>query len=180
MASSSGERSRVVAGMCEKGMWREVLAYAREWHEASPADPRACYYLGVGLSGLRRFSQAEAVYRQALRLDPTDFEVWNSLAELLFKKMRQPEAGLQCLEQALTINPRHKLGWLNLARLNGRMGWHDKALQCSNHALALDPKLVEAHLSRAAAARALGKMEIVQEVCRELAALEPEAFRRVS
>ncbi len=46
-------------------------------------------------------------------------------------------------------------------------------------ALALDRKLVEAHLSRAAAARALGKMDIVQEVCHELATLEPETFRRV-
>jgi tetratricopeptide (TPR) repeat protein len=178
MASSSGDRSRVVAGMCEKGMWREVLAFAREWREANPTDPRAYYYLGAGLSGLRRFSQAAAAYRQALRLDPTDFEVWNSLAELLFKKMRLPEQGLQCLEQALQVNPHHKLGWLSLARLAGRMGCHDKALQCADQAIALDRKLVEAHLSRAAAARALGKMDIVQEVCRELATIAPENFRR--
>ncbi len=51
--------------------------------------------------------------------------------------------------------------------------------QCADRALALDRKLVEAHLSRAAAARALGKMDIVQEVCHELGTLEPEAFRRV-
>ena len=64
--------------------------------------------------------------------------------------------------------------------LTGRMGCHDKALQCADQAIALDRKLVEAHLSRAAAARALGKMEVVQEVCHELATLEPENFRRVS
>jgi tetratricopeptide (TPR) repeat protein len=180
MASSSVDQARVVAGMCEKGMWREALAFAQQWREANPTDPRAYYYLGAGLSGLRRFSQAEAAYRQALRLDPTDFKVWSSLAELLFKKMRLPEEGLQCLEQALQANPRHTLGWLSLARLAGRMGCHDKALQCADQAIALDPKLVEAHLSKAAAARALGKMDIVQEVCRELATLGPEHFRRVS
>ena len=180
MASSSVDQARVVAGMCEKGMWREVLAFARQWREANPTDPRAYYYLGEGLSGLRRFSQAEAAYRQALRLDPTNFEAWSSLAELLFKKMRLPEEGLQCLEQAVQANPRHTLGWLSLARLAGRMGCHEKALQCADQAIALDRKLVEAHLSKAAAARALGKMDIIQEVCRELATLEPENFRRVS
>jgi len=80
----------------------------------------------------------------------------------------------------MKINPHHKLGWLNLARLNGRMGCHDKALECADRAIALDRKLVEAHLSRAAAARALGKMDVVQEVCHELGTLEPENFRRAS
>ncbi len=77
----------------------------------------------------------------------------------------------------MKINPHHPLGWLSLARLAGRMGYHDKALQCANRAVALDPKLVEAHLSKAAAARALGKTDIVQEVCHELATLQPENFR---
>ena len=180
MEPSTEEKVRKAGALCEKGMWREVLAVAREWREANPTDPRACYYLGVGLSGLRRFSQAEAAYRQALRLDPTDFEVWSSLAELLFKKMRLPEEGLQCLEQALQANPRHTLGWLSLARLAGRMGCHDKALECANQAIALDPQLVEAYLSKAAAARALGKHEVVKEVCHGLAALKPENFRRAS
>ena len=60
------------------------------------------------------------------------------------------------------------------------MGRHDKALaMCRPRRSRWTRKLVEAHLSRAAAARALGKMEIVQEVCHELATLEPETFRRV-
>jgi len=166
--------------LCRKGSWRAVLALARRWREANPSDPRAYYYLGAGLAGLRRFPQAEAAYRQALRLDPSNFEVWNSLVELLSRKMHRPEQGLQCLEQAMQFNPGHTLGWLNLAKLQGRMGRHEKALECADQALALDRKLVEAHLSKAAAARALGKMEIVQAVCHQLAALEPEHFRRAS
>jgi tetratricopeptide (TPR) repeat protein len=180
METSTEEKVRRAGELCEKGMWREVLAFARQWRETNPADPRACYYLGVGLSGLRRFTQAEAAYREALTLDPADFEVWTSLAELLFKKMRLPEEGLQCLEQAVQANPRHTLGWLSLARLAGRMGCHAKALDCANQAIALDPQLAEAYLSKAAAARALGKHEVVKDVCHSLAAMRPEAFRRVS
>jgi hypothetical protein len=38
--------------------------------------------------------------------------------------------------------------------------------------------MVEAHLHKAAAARALGKMEIVKETSEKLAAIEAEKFRR--
>jgi len=180
MEPHTEERVRIAGEMYEKGLWREVLAFAQKWRDENAADYRAHYYLGLGLAGLGRFSQAEAAYRRALAINPTDFKVWNGLAELLCKKLRRPADGIQCLEQALKINPQHKFGWLNLATLNGRMGCHDKALRCADQALALDRKLVEAHLSKAAAARALGKMDIIQEVCRELGKLEPENFRSVS
>jgi hypothetical protein len=39
--------------------------------------------------------------------------------------------------------------------------------------------MVEAHLHKATAAKALGKMEIVREVSHTLAAIEAEKFRRV-
>jgi tetratricopeptide (TPR) repeat protein len=180
MEPSTEERARIAGELCEKGLWREVLVFAQKWRDENAADYQAHYYLGLGLTGLGRFSQAETAYRHALAINPTHFEVWTGLAELLYRNLRRQADGIQCLEQALKISPQHKLGWLNLATLNGRMGCHDKALQCADQAIALDRKLVEAHLSKAAAARALGKMDIVQEVCRELATLELENFRRVS
>jgi hypothetical protein len=51
-------------------------------------------------------------------------------------------------------------------------------LEYAERALALDPKLVEAHLHKGRAARALGKGEIVREACTALAAIEPEKFKR--
>ena len=60
----------------------------------------------------------------------------------------------------------------------GRLGRHDRALEYADRALALDPELVEAHLHKGKAARALGKKEIVREVCAALAAIEPEKFCR--
>lgn len=178
MQPGTEDKARLAGELCEKGLWREMLALAQKWREENAADYRAYYYLGLGLTGLRRFSQAEAAYHRALTIHPGDFEVWHRLAELLYRNLRRPADGIQCLEQALQMNPQHKLGWLNLATLNGRMGRHDKALECADRAVALDPKFVEAQLSRAAAGRALGKMDIVQQVCHELATLELEAFRR--
>ena len=180
MEPRTEKKERIAGELCEKGSWREALAFARKWCDENTTNYRAHYYLGRSLTGLRKFSQAVQAYRRALAINPTDFEVWNGLAELLYRNLRRPADSVQCLEQALKINPQHKLGWLNLATLNGRMGCHDQALHCADQALALDRRLVEAHLSRAAAARALGKMDIVQDVCHELGTLEPEHFRRAS
>ena len=180
MESTKAARDRTAAEMCHKGRWRELLAFAQKWCGESVADHRAHYYLGRSWSGTGQFARAEAAYRQALAMEPTDFEVWSELTELLFKKMRRPAEGIQCLEQALQTNPQHKLGWLHLATMTGRMGRHQQALECAEQALALDPKLVEAYLSKAAAARALGKMDIVREVCHELATFKPDSFHRAS
>jgi tetratricopeptide (TPR) repeat protein len=58
------------------------------------------------------------------------------------------------------------------------MGIHHKALEYADQAIALDPKLVAAYLHKATAARALGKTDIVKEICHKLATLEAENFHR--
>jgi tetratricopeptide (TPR) repeat protein len=178
MELSTEQRVRQAGEMCEQGLWPEVLALAQKWQTEDPKDHRAPYYIGLGLSGLGQFSRAETAYRQALAMDPTDFTVWNHLAELLYNNMRRPAEGVRCLKQALKINPQHKLGWLHLAAMADHMGSHHKVLEYADQALALDPKLVEAYLHKATAARALGKMDVIKDVCNALASLEPENFHR--
>lgn len=164
--------------LCEQGRWPEVLAFAQKWRLEDPADYRALYYAGLGFGGTGQFTEAEAAYRLALTMETSDFKVWNNLAGLLYEKMQREPEGIRCLEQALKIEPDNKLGWSNLASMIGRMGRHDRALEYADRAIALDANFVEAYLHKAAAARALGKKEIVQEVCTALAAMEPEKFRR--
>jgi tetratricopeptide (TPR) repeat protein len=172
------EKVRQARELCEQGLWSRVLAFAQKWREEQPGDHRALYYIGLGLNGMRQFSEAEAAYRHALTMKPTDVKVWNNLAGLLYENLRRPAEGIRCLEQALKINPDHKLGWSNLATMVGQLGRHQQALAYADRAIALDPKLVEAYLHKATAARALGKTEIVRDICHTLASLEPENFRR--
>ena len=180
MERSSEERARRAKELYAARLWPEVLAFAQHWQEEDPRDHRAYYYIGLGLQGMGQPTQAETAYRRALAMDPTDFEVWRHLAELLSQNLRRPADGMRALKQALKINPQHKLGWLQLATLAADAGNHLQALECAEQAIALDPKLVEAYLRKAAAARALGRSNLVKDVCRRLAGIEPEYFRRAS
>jgi tetratricopeptide (TPR) repeat protein len=178
MEPNAKEQVKIASGMCEKGLWPEVLAFAQKWREEDPADYRALYYIGLGLSGMRQFSVAETAYRHALTMESTDVRVWNNLAGLLYEKLQRPTEAVRCLEQSMKMDPHNKLGWSKLAGMVARLGRHDKALEYADRAIALDPKLVEAYLHKATAAKALKRMDVVKEVCHKLANIEPENFRR--
>ena len=50
MEPGTEERASIAGELCEKGLWREVLAFVQKWREDKPVRlPRAYYYLGVGL-----------------------------------------------------------------------------------------------------------------------------------
>ena len=164
--------------LCEQGRWTNVLALAEKWAAEFPEAAPAHFYQGVALAALNKFQDAETAYYRALALDEHDFKTWNNLAALLFNALNEPAEGAKCLARALQIDPGNKLGWSNLASMNGQLNRHAHALDCAERALALDPHLVEAHLHRARAAQALGKKEIVRAAAEALAQVPPEKFQR--
>jgi tetratricopeptide (TPR) repeat protein len=164
--------------LCEAGAWSELVDFARAWQQECPQDYKTFYYLGLGHSGLGQYVQAETAYRQALKLDESDPKVWSNLGGLLYERLNRPADGIRCVEQALKLNPTHKLGWANLAYMMGRLGHHQHAMAFADRALALDSQFVEAYLHKGAAARALGKNEVLREVCGALSAIPPEKFQR--
>jgi len=172
------QRGGLARELCEKGSWPQVLDLAQEWHAENPAEARALFYQGVALAASGRFVEAETAYRRALELDATDFKTWNNLAGILFEGRKKPAEAIQCMQQALKVDPQNKVGWANLTSMVGRLGRHDKALEFAERALTLDPNFVEAHLHKASAAKALGRKEVVKEVCAALATIGPENFRR--
>jgi tetratricopeptide (TPR) repeat protein len=177
IAADNGHLNRVRT-LCGQRRWPEVLEFALDWQLAFPGDARAFFYQGVALAATGRLKEAEASYRRALQLDAHDFKIWNNLAALLFEALNRPAEGAQCLAQALKLHPDQKLGWANLASMNGQLGRHAQALACAERALALDPQMVEAHLHRARAAQMLGKPEIVRAASEALAQLPVEKFQR--
>lgn len=177
-ASNVTDKISQARELCDKRSWPELLAFAKGWRAEEPSSAKGAFFQGLALASLGRFVEAETSYRQALDLDANDFKTWNNLSGILFDSLKKPMDGLRCMEQAMKLEPRNKLGWSNLASMVGRMGRHEKALEFAGHALALDPHFVEALLHKAAAAKALGKPEVVREVSLTLASIEAEKFRR--
>jgi tetratricopeptide (TPR) repeat protein len=164
--------------LCEKGAWADVLAFTEKWQAEVPDEPKVFFYQGAALAALGRFPEAETAYYGALALDDNDFKTWNNLAALLFDSLNQPAEGAKCLGRAMQIDPGNKLGWANLASMNGQLNRHKEALDCAERALALDPTMIEAQLHRARAAQALGKTDIVRAASEALSKVPPEKFQK--
>lgn len=169
---------RAARKLCDAGSWTELIDFAHEWHQQSPEEPKVFYYLALGHAGLGQFVQAETAYRRSLKLDDSDVNTWSNLGGLLYEHLNKPVDGIRCVEKALKLNPEHKLGWANLAYMVGRLGHHQHAIAFADRALALDAHFVEAYLHKGASARALGKNEVLRDVCKGLSAIPPEKFRR--
>lgn len=120
------------------------LSEAVEMHRKGIAvKPRAggFIYLGCCQSRLGRDSEAEASYREALRLDPENEEAMNNLAS----KTAAPEETTALLERAIEIDPKYAIAKRNLAAHVVRQD-RDRALRLLREAVIDDPKCVEAHV----------------------------------
>ena len=176
-----GREGKIAGELCEKGLWREVLAFAQKWREENAADYRGLLLSGPGFDRVAQIFPGRGGLPAGAGDESGRFRGLERSGGIALRKLRRPErrppmsgTGLenQSPPQTRLVESGH------VERADGTAT--TRRWQCADRAVALDRKLVEAHLSRAAAARALGKMDIVQEVCRELATLEPEHFRRVS
>ena len=59
MASGLEEKIKAARELCDKGLWPDVLAFARKWHAENPAEPKALFFQGVALAATGRFVEAE-------------------------------------------------------------------------------------------------------------------------
>lgn len=176
-ATNAADNAARARRLCEQARWPEVLALAQTWQTEFPGEARAFFYGGVALAASGRLIEAETSYRRALALDAGDFKTWNNLAALLFEALNQPAEGARCLAQAVKLEPQNKLAWANLASMHGQLNQHARALECAERALQIDPEFAVAHLHRARAAQALGKMDIVRAATGALAGLPPDKFK---
>jgi len=176
--SQTTDKSAQIRALCDQGRWPDALKFAQEWQAEKPDDAQAYFFQGVALAAQGRLAEAETAYYGALALNDNDFKTWNNLAALLFDGLNQPLEGAKCLARALQIEPQNKLGWSNLASMNGQLNRHAQALDCAERALAIDPHFVEAQLHRGRAAQALGKKDIVRAAAEALAKTPPDKFQR--
>lgn len=82
-----------------------------------PDDARIRNFRGITLSQLRKTSEAETEYREAIRLDPKLEDAWRNLGFLLWTNGRPAEAREKIM-QALALSPEDSFAHYYLGRLD--------------------------------------------------------------
>ncbi len=104
----------------------EALAVAIEHHRAG------------------RLREAETIYRQILAADPNHLDAWHLLG-LIACQVGKHQAGVECIQRALTLKPDWAPAHFNLGNAWKDQGKLDLAIACYQRALQLDPDYAEAH-----------------------------------
>lgn len=116
--------------------------------------------------------QAEAAYREALRLDPQDAELHYDLGGLLLDQGR-PEEATACFRSALALAPGHPQVLLQLGNALSAQGRYADAAESLQAALRGDPSDPAAHYNLGNALRELGQPQQAADCYRAALRLAP-------
>ena len=101
------------------------------------------YLMGEGYWGLGDYEKAKSEFEIAVGM-PKSPALWHVRYGMLFHERFNNEEAAKLYEEALGIDPKSALAYLGLAELSAE-GFDDKAAEYISRAIALDPKMVEAH-----------------------------------
>ena len=143
---------------------------AYQTHFADPAMP--LLRQGLELQKTGHMSQAEALYRQALQINPEHGTALHLLGVLLSQTNRAAEA-IVVLRQSVAIHPKDATAFHNLASALLATGALEAALQANATALTLNPVYIKAYCVRASIWTAMGRIQLAQADLHRALALEP-------
>lgn len=156
--------------------WSEVEPLARAWTGAMPRDRDAWTWLGTAQWGLKRFEDAEKSFERASHLGEVRDDIVSSL---FFMQVEQNklEAAANTLRAALAERKESPTLWLLMGRLQHAAGKLDDARTSYERVIELFPWSREAHEGLAEIARAKGDLGAYIFSHRQLAHLDPSAWR---
>ena len=133
-------------------------------------------------AGLRLFSkacehhlrqeldEAETLYREAVKRDPSLVDAWRNLGSML-RQLGRPEEGLDCQEKAVALQPTNPGLLGNLGNVLRDLGRLDEAKRAFEKATIIAPKEIGPHLGLAITLNALKEHE---QIIRQLEPLIEE------
>ena len=129
---------------------------------AYSADATKMYNTGRDRTESGNFTEAIAAYNNAVTLEPSYFEAWNGLADVLNRNGQFNDA-LAASNRSLEINPDYVQGWINRGQILYNIGyWYEdvahnmkaadtlyaEQLTAFEKAIALDPNSAEAWFNK--------------------------------
>ena len=133
----------------------QINEYERARHDLDtairldPKLPAAVYSMdGQATDKTGQPQAAEPVFREALKLDPNNFDANLYLGAILYKR-RQMDEARTFLEHALSINPKSSMARYEVAMLNSTDGQIEKLQQELEKLVKDDPLWLEPHVELA-------------------------------
>ena len=121
-----------------QGNWEQARQELESARRFNSAEPRAALFLGEVLWKLERRSEALASLREAIRLDPTDWQPRYRLAHNLAQQGDFPAAAAE-YQAALGLNPANVKAKVECAAVLLSLGREPEALQQLDETLQLEP-----------------------------------------
>ena len=154
----------------------------KDLDEAVRLDPKlpGLYSLdGTARDKMGDVKAAEAAFREALKLNPDDFEANLYLGAILLKR-RDLEEARPYLERAVRINASSSMALYEMAMLKSTSGQYESAVQDLENLVKNDPKWLEPHVELASlyyrlhrAADGAKERQIVDQITAEQQAAGP-------
>jgi serine/threonine-protein kinase len=136
-------------------------------------NPALSFYLGAALWGQRKYGEAEAAYREAIRLKPDWGEAHGNLAAALNSQRRYGEAETAC-RKAIDLQPADAAAFTNLGDALVHLGKPGDAAAACRKALDLKPDSAEAYVNLGNALDGQGKDAAAEAAYRKALRLRPD------
>jgi len=154
-------------------VWRDSLTLFASTVAAVPDSWVGHYNLGNALAGEGRVAEAEAEFRETVRLRPWFARAHNNLGDALDALGRHEEAAA-AYTQAIRINPDLAEAHNNLGSALAAMGRLEEGLAAFRQAVQVRPEFAEAHLNIGIVLRRLGRLAESAEALARAVVLRPD------
>lgn len=118
----------------------EALSAFREAVALEPRHVDALLQIGRILSEKKHFGLAAAAYREVLELDGANWLAHGALGTMLLMSGGEAEEAVNCLREAVRLNPYSSSDHYNLGIGLTRLGQNSAAIESFERAVLLDPK----------------------------------------
>jgi len=147
--------------LLRQGKFGDVLDLIQPGDRPPALESKVRTALGTAAAGLNDRNKAEAMLRDAMRLDPEAAQPKVQLAQLLNRQNHEEADKL--IDSAVAANPRSAEILRVKAEMAQTRGDQDGAMRLFDEALQIDPKDLQAHLGRANINIGRGKFKIADE-----------------
>ena len=162
-----------------------LLAFCLPVSAYSP-EAAGQYSAGLNLTQAGNYTEAAAAFQKAVALEPSYFEAWNGIADIL-NRDGQFSPALAASNRSLAINPEYAEGWINRGQILYNIGYvyenqsdmktanalYNDQLTAFRTAEKIDPKNAEAWFNEGYALAGLKRYDEAISTFNHVAALDP-------